>query len=588
MDKPLRPASAPPSSSLVLGLLVVLAVATPWPFGSVQPWAERAVAGLALGAVLAALAAGVVGSRGAWRASVPAWPLVALLALAALQVVPVPPALHAGVAPGSAAIWHPAEPTAAAALGGGARPVSIEPGATWRWLGMVAGLSGLVLLAGPALARRETAVRAAAAVCAGGVLLAVFAIVSRGAFGSLLYGRIPVPTVSPFGPFVSKNHFAGYTAMAALLAHGLASGLAGHASRGGGALAWTASPGSPRVLLAGVAAAAMALSVLVSQSRGGAVSLAAGVLVFVAVRVWVHRRRGRRVGRGHALAAAASVLLILGVAAVLPAGTRARLTGIAGARSEASGSFRLDAWRDAARLARSSPLLGTGWGAFGDALPRFKTAHGELRVEHAENDYVETLADGGAAGLVLALLALALPLAAVLKGLAAQDDRVLRGLGTGAVAAAAAALVHSGLDFSLRIPSNAVLFAFAAAVACGAATGAARPLAPRRAALVLAAGTGLAAGWLAAPWARPAVPTGDVRRAAAVAEPVARALRLERAELALVRHLRRRPADAEGWLLLGWTRSARGAPAEGAALAAHARALDPLRPGLDLAPPPAP
>ena len=40
-----------------------------------------------------------------------------------------------------------------------------------------------------------------------GLLVAVYGIVARVAYGPRLFGFLAVPTVSPFGPFVSKNHF---------------------------------------------------------------------------------------------------------------------------------------------------------------------------------------------------------------------------------------------------------------------------------------------------------------------------------------------------------------------------------------------
>ncbi len=75
--------------------------------------------------------------------------------------------------------------------------------------------------------------------------------------------------IPPFGPFVSKNHFAGYVEMAALLAVGLATGLASENRVGPGALGWIESPRASRVVLAWAAAAVLVLAVPVSLSRGG-------------------------------------------------------------------------------------------------------------------------------------------------------------------------------------------------------------------------------------------------------------------------------------------------------------------------------
>ncbi len=145
-------------------------------------------------------------------------------------------------------------------------------------------------------------------------------------------------------------------------------------------------------------------------------------------------------------------------------------------------------------------MLGHGLGAFHDAYPRFKRGHGVVRVEHAENDYVETLAETGGLGLGLALAGLALVLAAAARGVARGPDRTVRGIGAGALAALAALAVHSAVDFNLRIPSNAALAALAAAAAAGAAGVRSRPLSRAGAlglaavALALAPGHGVPAG----------------------------------------------------------------------------------------------
>ncbi len=548
-------------------VLVGLAALSPWPFGSVTPLAVHllTVVALTTSAVVLAWAPADGGLR---LPGLPLFPLLGLLALGLLQLLPLPAALHAALAPGSHAVWSPASSAAQAVLGGGPHPVSVHPEATCRALLFGSGLLSLALLAAPALARAKNALLATALVAAGGVGVSAYGILARGRFGSLLYGRIPVPTVSPFGPFVSKNHFAGYVGMAALLALGLAVGLA----RGGGGRGWTSSRRAAGVVLALVAALAMALGVLVSLSRGGAVSLAAGVLVFLALRV--RERRGEdRVGRflpSLAVAVALAALLLL----VLPPQAHERL------RSLADTSFRLDTWRDTLRMASSSPWVGQGLGSFEDAYPPFKSGHGELRVEHAENDYLETLAEAGLLGLSLAVAALLLGAARVH---AARPATLLRGLGAGALAGLVALLVHSLFDFNLRIPSNAILAAFLASVA---AAGAPVRLAPAWASRAAAAAFGVAV-LLALPRRAfpvdPSVPweeaRNEARLAAASVVPEARFLRLDRTERMLRTILRSRPAHAEAWLLLAGTRAERGDPSAGD-LARHAVALDPERPDL--------
>jgi O-antigen ligase len=451
--------------------------------------------------------------------------------------------------------------------------VSLDPSSTVRSVALVVGLALLAWVAAPALARPRAAVIAASVISAGGFALSVYAIFARTRFGALLYGRFAVPTPTPFGPFVSKNHFAGYVAMAALLAAGLAIGLAAGAR--GRDRDWTASPRAGGVILAVVAALAMALACLASLSRGGAIALAAGAASLLALRVLQARGAKARRALLPALALAATLGLVL--VALVPPATHARMRDLGGA------SFRLDTWRDGLRLALSSPLVGNGLGAFHDAYPRFKQGHGLIRVEHAENDYVETLAEGGVVGLAFVLLG-----AGILLSAAAREDRrgdstdarVLRGLAAGATAGLIALAVHSAVDFNLRIPSNAALAATLAALAAGAAGPRPWPLS-RGVAAVLALGV---VGLLAAVALQPPPPRqaafDEIRDADAATTLDSRALRLERAESALVRVVRDRPAYAESWFLLAIVRHAQGDAVSAAPLARYAVSLDPERPAL--------
>jgi O-antigen ligase len=557
---------SPKGSSFALVVLVGLAILTPWPFGSVTPWAVHLLTLVALATCAISLSWSSMADDMRLPA-LPFRPLLGLLALGLLQLVPLPAALHGALAPGSHEVWSPASSAARAVLGGGPHPVSVHPTATVQALLLGAGLCGLAVLAAPALAQGTAAIRSVTAVVAGAVAVAVYGIFAGARFGSLLYGHIPVPTLTPFGPFVSKNHFAGYVGMATLLALGLAAGLGSGAAR--------RANGPPASFVAAVVAAlAMALGVLVSLSRAGAISLALGVLAFAALRL------RHRLGAGRAISVVPSLLtagvLFSLLLLALPPRSHERLRSLGGA------SFRLDTWRDTLRAAAASPWVGHGLGSFADAYPRFKRGHGALRVEHAENEYLEVFAETGLAGLGLAMAALLL-LAA--RALAWRPSSLLRGLGAGALGGLVVLLVHSAFDFNLRVPSNAVLAALLASVVAAGAP-------PRR--VPAWAGRAGAAGFAVAallvlgrsvpidtstPWQRA---RNEARRTAASVAPEARALHLDRTDHALQATLRGRPAHAEAWLLLAGTRAARG-EASAPELARHAATLDPQRPDLQKA-----
>jgi O-antigen ligase len=553
------PTHAPAGSKAALVVLVTLVVLSPWPFGSAHLRTTQAIAIVSLATALGAFLWD--GRRG--QVQLPPrvflWPLLGLWTLAVFQLLPLPEALHLWIAPGSAAVWHPDVPAAAAVLGLGPHPISLYPEATGRWIAFATGVVALALAAAPALRDRRLLLRASISVVTGGLLVAVYGLVARLAFGDKLFGFLTVPTIAPFGPFVSKNHFAGYVEMTACLAVGLAVGLADEARSGTARLSWLDSRRARWVVVAWGTAGVLVLAVGVSLSRGGVVSLVAGLVLFVAIRFWTRRHAP---GSPRLLAAGAASLLVaaIAVATVLPSDARSRVSTLFSIGTRGPDPFRLGVWRDSLRLAAASPIVGSGLGAFADALPRFKTAAGDHRVEHAENDYLEVLAEGGGVAGTLAGIAAVSLLGLGLRRLRAETHRLARGLGAGALAGVIALLAHSAYDFNARIPSNALLFCLLAAIVIApvlptAAQGM-EPTLPhqqraRSAVLVLLVLMAAAGFAFSNPWAHRRLDSSQFSRATGA--PAA-ALRRQALEETVAAHLRRRPSDAPAWLMLGWLR----------------------------------
>lgn len=449
------------SSRVALWTLIALAVLSPWPFGGVPGWWVSTITTIAIGFGVAVTAhqfrQGAIVST-----AVPLVGPLALLALAVFHLVPLPPFVHALVAPGSSRVWHPAVPEAAEVLGRAWRPVSIDPAATSAWIAFAAALGVLAALGAPAVAQRRVIEAAAWVIVASGTLVAVYGIVARVLFGPLLYGRFVVPTVMPFGPFVNKNHFASYVTMAAVVALGIGWGRARQAAASADAETRKALPSS--ALIAYGAAMAMLIAVLLSLSRAGALGAAAGVGTFF-VAAALARRRQRSVRAPVAIALAIAALVLL---SQLPVEVYGRLGTLMRWRQETSASFRLALWGDSIRTWRQSPWLGHGFGAYAAALPPQKSAAEIYRVEHAENDWLELAVEGGAAGIVLVALSLGMLIMAVARRLKACD-RLTRGVVCGALGAAAGIAIHALFDFPFHIPASALLFATMVTLMAGVA-----------------------------------------------------------------------------------------------------------------------
>jgi len=213
----------------------------------------------------------------------------------------------------------------------------------------------------------------------------------------------------------------------------------------------------------------MTLAVLVSLSRGGMLSLLGGGLAFLAMRWTLRRPSGPRGWAPLVASAVLGIFLATLLGVVLPREAHERMRSIATPQADSSGSFRLDTWQDSLRLALASPWVGHGMGSFHDAFPRHKRGYGEERVEHAENDYLEMLVEGGLLGFGLTVLAVLLLGVRSWRGVRETRDPLLRGIGVGALAGLSGLALHSAVDFNLRIPSNAVLAAFLVALAASLA-----------------------------------------------------------------------------------------------------------------------
>ncbi|PYQ02112.1 MAG: hypothetical protein DMF82_17120 [Acidobacteria bacterium] len=541
-------------------LLLLAIVLAPWPYGGATDPARYAIVALVLlASALFALARALAG-EGLPRLALPA---AALTALGLLQMV---------VGASAAPVW-----TAEAVL-------------------VLAAMSSAVVFWSERARDRAAAVRLAAAVLVVCAAEAAFGAVQWSLAPDRIYGQTTPIVTTPFGSYVNHNHFAGLVEMGIVLAAAMALGLS--RLRGGA---------TPAVIgLAGLALGLVAVHVA-SRSRGGLIALAVGLAV--AGGLWARAASHRGVPlRAAPLAAGVLVVLAFGLA-VVPEGTRAHLGTILRGRPDSSGDYRLDVARDTLRLWAAHPLLGTGLGAYADAFPEFKRAHGEVRTTHAEDDAVEFLAEGGLAGVALAAWFAAMAVRGLVLRLRHGRDPFRKSIAVGAAGAVAALAVHSLFDFNLRLPANALVFASLLGLAASPrepppAVGA-RTLPAAGAAVLLLLGTaavGRAAGAVALeralrdgdPQMRVAALDTVLRRHPYLADAYrARALawrdlaigrmgfaapRLERAERDLGSALRLRPSWGEAWADLGWTRWVRGDPAGARAAMDRALLLDRTHP----------
>ena len=289
-----------------------------------------------------------------------------------------------------------------------------------------------------------------------GFLLAMFGLSqSLTSDGTRVYWFRQLTQSTAFGPFINRHHFAGYMELTIALPLGLL---------------FSGSLETHKRPLYAFAALLMAVSLILTNSRGGMISLAAEIL-FVIVVAGPATSSSERSRSGQRLrgilwragaTAAFAVVLFFGAIAVGGPGVFNRLLGTVNAADPTTG--RAHFWNVTLDVIKTHPLIGSGLGSFGVIYTRFDSRNGLYRLEQAHNDYLQILADAGIIGGLLGLSFLVLLFS---KGFArrSSDDKFRRGVATGALAGCFAVLVHSAFDFTLHTTSNALLFLVLAAMA---------------------------------------------------------------------------------------------------------------------------
>jgi O-antigen ligase len=270
-----------------------------------------------------------------------------------------------------------------------------------------------------------------------GFAVAIFGILQHLTFnGKLYWFREMRYGGIPFGPYVNRNHFAGFAEM--IIPVSFVPLIMGRVRR-------------ERWLVVTLFALLPTGALFLCASRGGIISLGAEVVLIALIMAL------RRTGSRHALAGGLVLILAflfvswLGVRQVLDRfSSMQTLEVTAGKRA----SMRHGAWA----IFRDHRVFGTGLGTLQMVYPAYETLYDGRIVNHAHNDYLEALAETGVVGGVICASFLGLLFAISLRQLLQRDKPFAAALHLSGLAAGGAFLVHSLVDFNLHIPGNALLF----------------------------------------------------------------------------------------------------------------------------------
>src|SRR6266478_6352825 len=291
-----------------------------------------------------------------------------------------------------------------------------------------------------------------------GFLISIFGILQHLTFNGKFYWFLEMHYGGiPFGPYVNRNHFAGFVELILPLA--LVPLVLGRVRR-------------ERWPVVGLFAVVPIGALFLSASRGGIVSF--GVELAVLALLMILRRTA-----GKQLFAGATVLLLalvmvswLGVGQLLQRFSSFQsLEATAGKRA----SMRRDTWQ----IFLHHPVAGTGLGTLQIVYPPYESLYDGKIVNHTHNDYLEALAETGVLGGLCCAWFLGVLFRESFSRLRQLNNSFAGTLQLSGLVACTGFLVHSLVDFNLHIPSNALLFFLMAHLATSEIQPANSPSIPR-------------------------------------------------------------------------------------------------------------
>jgi O-antigen ligase/polysaccharide polymerase Wzy-like membrane protein len=434
-------------------------------FGAVYPWAYQILSAASFVAGLLGL---VVGRRNRPPILLLSAALILLAAATGVQLIPFSRETLQKISP--ATVHFLAQYDFSYVVTDAAHPISIAPIKTY--LGLLLLIAFATFMLGVTkLVSRFGVQRLAVGLITFGALLAIFGIVQEVVNLSnhyvLVYGFWKPQYLGsrPFGPFINRNHFAGWMLMALPLALGYVYasieriwqlGPSGVHNR----ISILATGIGGRLILLIFGCATMFMSALMTRSRSGIAAVGVGALLAGAMVILKQTDTRRRV------TTAALFVVIVGATAAW-AGSETILERALGENAN-TGSVggRIPIWRDTLTIIRDFPLFGSGLDTYGTATMVYQTAIKELHFQEAHNDYLQLAAEGGLLLGIPILLTVAIFVREVRRRFKeAPKEGMTYWLRVGAVIGMISIAAQAVVEFSLQMPGNAAMFALLAAIA---------------------------------------------------------------------------------------------------------------------------
>ena len=455
---------------IVYGIFISILIFSPLAFGTVERWSLTVMEALTFSSLLLFLITVCNQKKNLYK--VPGIiPLIFLGAYILFQLVPLPPDLVKFISPATHTLYSE---TIGSVKPPGWIPFSINPRATLSEFFRFSAYLVFYVLTVQLLTKRDLLRNTIKIVIVFATLLSLQAIVQHFTaiqgvahmdrkifwFRELTHGG------APFGPYVNRNHYAGWMGMifpvvlSMFLFH---KPMGAYRSFREKVVEFLIKDRTNTYILLGMSAISISVSIFLSLSRGGIISLCLASL-FLAILI-AHRKPGH--GRGVVIICVFSIVLLcvewFGWDPVFK-----RFDTIRDVHGDIAGQ-RLTIWEDSLNLVKDFRVAGSGFGTFVDLYPKYRHFPGNLVVKHAHNDYLELLAEGGILGAILVFWFFVVFFYKSVRAFLKRKDMYSIYLFLGSLTGIISILIHSLTDFNLHIGANGLYFFFLLGIAVSAA-----------------------------------------------------------------------------------------------------------------------
>lgn len=382
-------------------------------------------------------------------------PLILLLFFMWLQLVPLPSTIVSFIAPG---IYRAYAPILDLQESSQWIPLTVNQKSTLLEALRITSYAFFYILTVQLLSRKELLTKTVKIVAGLATAIAFLAILQKFTSPDTIYWFRPAPeNASPVGPWVYRNHYAGFMELVFPLVLALFfyykpqfSDKQSFRSR---TVSILSSPGSNIQFFLGFSVVLILTSIFIGLSRGGIIAATLALFFFLIL----FTKKSNNTGSIFPLLIVGAILLTVTWFGWDPILERFNAT-TTGDGSITEG--RLPLWVNLAPLLKDFLFTGSGWGTFIHTFPQYSNFPTSDVFDHAHNDYLELITDGGLIGFLLAACFVITIFQNGIRKLSLRREPYSTLLIIAGLSGIFAILIHSITDFNMHNGANGLYFFF--------------------------------------------------------------------------------------------------------------------------------